>query len=183
MTSHRTALFLIVLISLSVGCSKESPAPTPAAQTPVAAPSAAPAPVAATSPTAAPPSGALKTGDTNTAGIAADVIECTRKDGVLSVKVRFRNTSGEKKNLRLIAQNNYETYYVSAANKKYFILKDSEGSYLAPPAVVGYVEVNVDAGGQYTWWAKYPAPLSEVKAVTLYMPVAPPLEDIPISDR
>ena len=129
-------------------------------------------------------SAAPKTEDTNIAGVVADVTECARKDGVLSVRVRFRNTSTEKKNLNLIENRNYEKYYVTAASKKYFILKDSEGTYLTPQASgFGGLSVSLEPGGQYTWWAKYPAPPQEVKAVTLYTTVAAPLEDIAVSDK
>lgn len=182
MTSRRAVPFLILLISLLSGCSKESPAPS--AQTPAATPSTAPTPVAAPPPAAAPASAALKTEDTNIAGIAADVTECARKDGVLSVKVRFRNTSSEKKNLSIIDNRNYEKYYLTAASKKYFILKDTEGTYLtAQASAFGGLSMGLEPGAQYTWWAKYPAPPAEVKAVTLYTTVAAPLEDIPVLDK
>src|SRR5258706_4050155 len=180
MTRHKALPFsiLILLTAALGGCSKESSPPaaqTPAAQTP--APTPAPAP-------AATPPAALKTEDTNIAGIAADVTECQRKDGVLSVKVRFRNTSGDKKNFNLIENRDYEKYYVTAASKKYFILKDTEGTYLTPQASgFGNLSVGLAPGEQYTWWAKYPAPPQEVKAVTLYMPVAAALGDIPVSDK
>ena len=141
--------------------------------------------VAGPLPAPAPPaSSVLKTEDTNISGVVAEVTECARKDGVLSVKVRFRSTLKEAKNLTLIENRNYEKYYVTAANKKYFILKDSEGTYLTAQASgIGSLMVRLDPGGQYIWWAKYPAPPAEVKAVTLMTPVAPPIEDIPISDR
>jgi len=130
------------------------------------------------------PATALKTEGTNISGVVAEVSECARKDGVLSVKVRFRSTLQQAKNFNLIENRNYEKYYVTAANKKYFILKDSEGTYLTPQASnVGSLSVRLDPGGQYIWWAKYPAPPAEVKAVTLFTPVAPPIEDIPVSDR
>src|SRR5207244_518902 len=130
MTRHRAVSFLILLIAALGGCSKESPSST--SQAPAQAPaSATPAPAPVVAPA---PSGALKTEDTNIAGVTADVTECQRKDGVLSVKVRFRNTSGEKKNLNLIDNRDYDKYYVTAASKKYFILKDSEGTYLTPQA-------------------------------------------------
>jgi hypothetical protein len=181
MTRHRAVPFLILLISVLGGCSKESPAPS--VQTPAAAPSTAPTPVAA--PAAAPAaSAALKTEDTNIAGVVADVTECARKDGVLSVKVRFRNTSGEKKQLNLIENRDYVKFYVTAASKKYFILKDTEGTYLTPQASgFGSLGVGLEPGGQYTWWAKYPAPPAEVKAVTLYTSVSAPLENISVSDQ
>jgi hypothetical protein len=41
----------------------------------------------------------------------------------------------------------------------------------------------VDKGGQYTWWAKFPAPPPEVKKITLMTPVTSPFEDIPITDQ
>lgn len=180
MTRHRNVPFLILLMAALNGCSRESPPPS----------SQAPAPVAATAPPAvapaasAAPAGTLKTSDTNISGVAADVTECARKDGALSVKVRFRNASGEKKKLNLFAGKDYEKYYVTAASKKYFILKDSEGTYLTPQASsFGGLSVGIDPGEQYTWWAKYPAPPGEVKAVTLYTQVAAPLEDIPVSDK
>jgi hypothetical protein len=183
MIRHRAVPYCIILISVLGACSKESPVPS--AQTPAAAPSAASAPVSVPPPAVAPPaSGVIKTADTNIAGVVADVTECARKEGVLSVKVRFRNTASEKKNLTLIDARNYEKYYLTAASKKYFILKDSEGTYLTPEANgFGNLGVGLDPGGQYTWWAKYPAPPAEVKAVTLYTFVAPPLEDIPVSEK
>jgi hypothetical protein len=47
----------------------------------------------------------------------------------------------------------------------------------------GGLSMGLEPGAQYTWWAKYPAPPEEVKAVTLYTTVAAPLEDIPVSDK
>ena len=181
MIHHRSVCFLILLIATLSGCLKESPSTssqTPAQAPPVSTP-AAPPPAATPAAT-----GVLKTEDTNIAGVVADVTECARKDGVLSVRVRFRNTSGQKQKLTLIDNRDYEKYYVTAASKKYFILKDSEGTYLTPQASgFGGLAVGLEPGAQYTWWAKYPAPPAEVKAVTLYSPVAAPLEDIAVSDR
>ena len=180
MIHHRAAPYLMLLTAVLAGCSKETP---PASSPPPAQAPAAP-PAATAPPAAAPPAAAaLKTGDTNTAGITADVTECRRKEGVLSVKVRFRNAAAEKKSFVLIDMANYTSFYVTATSKKYFILKDSEGNYLTPQPSFGRLSVTLDPGEQYTWWAKYPAPPAEVKAVTLYMPVAPPLEDIPVVDQ
>ena len=185
MTRHRALLFWILLLSFLGACSKESPSSVSQAPASAAAPPAtAPGPAAAP-PAAAPAvTGALKSEDTNIAGIVADVTECSRKDGVLSVKVRFRNSSAEKKNLSIIDNRNYEKYYLTAASKKYFILKDSEGTYLtAQASSFGGLSMGLEPGAQYTWWAKYPAPPDEVKAVTLYTTVAAPLEDIPVADK
>jgi hypothetical protein len=67
----------------------------------------------------------------------SDFTECKRKEGVLGVKVRFRNVSSPEKYFNIISGRNYDHFYVTAANKKYFILKDSEGTYLTPSASGG----------------------------------------------
>jgi hypothetical protein len=188
---HRPISCTILLAMVLGGCSKGGP--QPASQAPSQAQQAAPQ--ASVAPTAPPPTAPgpavspalasiIKTEDTNTIGVAADVTECSRKEGVLSVKVRFRNTTDAKKHFAIIDGRNYEKYYLTAGSKKYFILKDSEGTYLTPQGDgFGSLGVDLDGAGQYTWWAKFPAPPAEVKEVTLYMPVAAPLEDIPISGQ
>jgi hypothetical protein len=134
-------------------------------------------------PGAGPP-GSLATQDTNVAGIAADFTECRRKEGVLSVKIRFRNTSPTQANIYVINGRNYAAVYVTAANKKYFMLKDSEGAYLTPLTDgIGTLSVSLPTGGQYIWWAKFPAPPADVKKITLMTPVAPPFEDVPVNDQ
>src|SRR5271155_4180438 len=180
MPLNRSVLLLAVLAFTFGACSKQTPPTTASAPAPAPAPAATPA----APPAAAAPAGpvVLKSGDTNIAGVVAEVTECSRKDGVLSVKVRLRNTSGQKQSFNLIENRDYEKFYATAANKKYFILKDTEGTYLTAQASgFGNLGVTLAPGGQYTWWAKYPAPPAEVKAVTLYTAVAAPLEDVPVS--
>lgn len=185
----------ILMMAGSGACSKETsqsssqaPASSPPPSSPAATPPASSAPPPAAAPAAAAPAPApttaIKTEDTNVAGVVADITECTRKAGVLSLKVRFRNTGTARKSLNFIENRDYEKYYVSAASKKYFILKDSEGTYLTPEALNnGYLSVDLEPSGQYSWWAKYPAPPADVKTVTLYTKLGPPFEDIPVSDQ
>jgi hypothetical protein len=184
----RMLVFLIFVAALTACSSQTSPKPTeaaPAAQPAAApaAPTASPAPVSQTAASPAP-SGSLASQDTNVAGVTADFTECRRKEGILSVKVRFRNVSSAETHVPIISGRNYQAFYVTAANKKYFMLKDSEGVYLTPAADgFGDLSVPLAKGGQYTWWAKFPAPPPDVKKVTLMTPVAPPFEDIPIADQ
>ncbi len=72
----------------------------------------------------------------------AEFAECKRKDGVLNVKIRLHNVSSADMTTRPFHWNNFQTYYVMAANKKYFILKDSDGTYLTP-AVDGIGDLEV----------------------------------------
>jgi hypothetical protein len=126
---------------------------------------------------------ALASGDTNVSGVVAEVTECKRKEGVLSIKVRFRNTSEAEADFNIIDGRNYDMLYVTAADKKYFVLRDTEKTPLASDAgSFGTLRVKLAPGGTWTWWAKYPAPPPEIKSVSYYIPVGPPIEDIPVID-
>jgi hypothetical protein len=129
------------------------------------------------------PGAPLAVGETNVSGLVAEVTECKRKEGVLSVKVRFRNTSGETVLLNMIRDRDYDKQYVTAGNKKYLVLRDTEKTPLASPADNGgAIYANIEPNGTWTWWAKYPAPPPEVSSVSYYTTVAPPIEDVPITD-
>ena len=129
----------------------------------------------------------MQSQDTNTAGVVGQVIQCKREDGVLSVKVRFRNNSDKESRFYILPDTNYEKVYIAAASKKYFILKDSQGAYLAPApdytCGLPGVCARLGPGNSYTWWAKFPAPAADVKKVNLMTPSSPPFEDIPIVDK
>jgi hypothetical protein len=193
-TAHGCLLILFSIVL--AGCSTETPAKsteTPALAQPTAAPAPAPAPTPAPASTAAsdpapapaPPSGpVLGSQDTNLPGIVAEFTECKRKEGVLSVKVRLRNVSPKEIGIAVFNQRNWQSYYYTAANKKYFILKDSDGTYLTPATDgIGSLEVRLQKDQQYVWWAKFPAPPADVKKITFMTPLTPPFEDIPITDQ
>ena len=125
---------------------------------------------------------AVQSQDTNFAGIVADLTECKRKDGVLSVKVRLRNTSAQNVDVTLIRNRNYDDYYVTAGGKKYLVLRDTERDPVASQADgFGSLSVTIQKGGGYTWWAKYPAPPESETTISLVTPFAAPFEDVPIS--
>jgi hypothetical protein len=148
------------------------PPPTPQLAPAQAAPAAAPSPAAS--------AGIIQTQETNTQGVVADLTECKRKDGVLTVKVGFRNTSGGTVTFYTSPLDNYDKSYFTADNKKYFILTDSEKQPLS-----GKTEGNVslNPGQTFHWWAKFPAPPATVKSVNLLTSVASPFDDVPISDQ
>ena len=124
-------------------------------------------------------SGPIQTQETEMAGIVAELTEAKRKDGVLTIKVNFRNTGNDATRVYIDTQHGkYEQIYVTADTKKYFVLKDSEGAPLAPK----YIEGNPKKGEKVLWWAKYPAPPAEVKKINLIIPSVLPFEDVPITD-
>ena len=134
-------------------------------------------------PTAAQAVNPIQSQDTNTAGIIAELIECKREDGVMTIKLRLRNTTDKVENITLIHGRNYDAYYVTAENKKYLVLRDSEKKTLAPQGDgFGNLKVYLAKGGTYVWWAKYPAPPASVKKVSYYTPLTPPFDNVPIKD-
>ena len=136
-----------------------------------AAPGGAAAPATAT---------VLQVQEVNSPGLQAELTEITRKDGVLTVKIRFRNVGTDALHHSFSTGHGaYDRFYVTAGTQKYFVLKDSEGEPLAPK----YLDVNLDPGATSTWWAKFPAPPASETTIDLVIPDAPPFEDVPITDR
>lgn len=126
------------------------------------------------------PTAVLQVQEVNEPGMVAELTEVTRKDGVLTVKIRFRNTGAEVLHHSFETHHGrYELFYVTAGSQKYFVLKDSEGEPLAPK----YLTVDLDPGETSTWWAKFPAPPASETTIDLVIPDAPPFEDVPITDR
>jgi hypothetical protein len=152
------------------------PQVTPTVETQPAPPAAQPVDPAASAP-AAEQAGVIQTQETTYPGVVAEFTECRRKEGVLNIKVRFRNTS-DKPVLVEVFHNYGEKYYVTAKNKKYFILKDSEGAYIAED-----FSGVVPPGGSHTWWVKYPGPPADIKKITMMTSITPPFEDVPITDQ
>ena len=125
----------------------------------------------------------LQSQETNESGITAEVTEAKRKDGVLTVKLRLRNTGGSDADVSMTdGPASFDNYYLTAGDKKYFVLRDAEGKAIATNDQDGYITAKVKKDGTYTWWAKFPAPPAEVTSVTFYTPIAPPFEDLPVSD-
>ncbi|HTO88207.1 MAG TPA: hypothetical protein VMR54_11865 [Thermoanaerobaculia bacterium] len=136
--------------------------------------------IAAPSPEA--PKSVLATSDTNVAGLVAEFIECKVKEGVLSVKIRLRNTGNAKVNVAVVQDRAFDRCYVTAGSKKYFVLRDSEDVPLAPALnVFGKVETDIEKGGSWTWWAKYPAPPDSETKINYIWPLGAPFEDVPIT--
>jgi hypothetical protein len=161
-----------------------APAPAPSAQ---AAPAAAPPPTAPAAATTAPapaasPAAAVATQTSNWPGVVADITEFRRKGSTLTVRVVLRNQG----NVDSQPDISYNEVYVMdlGAGKKYEVLKDEKGTYIAALRT-GYSNrwfQSLAPGATYTIWMKFPAPPPEVKSVTLQLPGMPPFEDLPIQD-
>jgi hypothetical protein len=167
----------------------ETPAPQPGAAADPPAPSASadPPPANAVQPPSGSSSDVIQSQDTNTSGIVAEIIQARRSEGVLTIKVRFRNTSNKAGHLTFTnwnaSGNDNPKFYLTAGNKKYFMLTDTDGTVLSTNSNGNGVGADVDPGTTFLWWAKYPAPPADVKKVNFFMPLTAPFEDVPITDK
>jgi len=163
--------------------SAAAPAPSTAATAAPATSTAAPA-TSASAPAAPAPAAAaaLASQQTNWPGVVADVTEFRRKGSTLTAKVVLRNQG----NVEAEPNIHYNEVYVmdAGAGKKYEVLKDEKGSYIAAlrPGYRDQWFQGLQPGGTYTIWMKFPAPPPDVKTVTLQIPGAPPFEDLAIQD-
>ena len=121
--------------------------------------------------------------DTNIDGVTAEVTEAVRKDGVLSLKLRLRNSGAKAARVTLVNDGRVDAHYVVAGNTKLMVLKDSKNTALMPALNLGGdLNANVNPGGSYLFWAKFPAPPADAKKVSYYSPFMPPIEDIAITE-
>ena len=84
-------------------------------------------------------------------GLVAEIVQCKRENGMLSIRMRLRNTGAADVKQRLI-NDNIDQFYLVAANKKYFVLRDTEKTPLASAGNVtlGILDVSIPKGGAYT---------------------------------
>lgn len=118
-------------------------------------------------------------------GIVAEVIESVRKDGTLTVRVRFRNTGTKAQKVMLVrGGESYAAAYLTAGNTKYTLAKDTSQRAVATPTDGGgWLEPSIKPKASWNWWGKFAAPPPDVKSYTLYLKVGPPIDDVPIIDK
>ena len=117
-------------------------------------------------------------------GIVADVIESDRQDGVLTVRVRFRNNGEQPAKLPLVDAQGYVHTYVVSGNTKYGLLQDDTGKQVATPRDGGgWLEPTIQPKATWSWWGKFPAPPADRSTYSLYLKVGPPIDNIPIVDK
>ena len=121
----------------------------------------------------------IQSQDSNIDGVVAEITQAQRKEGVLTIRLRVRNTSDSDKLIRWPhSTGDFDKYYLVAGNRKYLVLRDSKGELIAAVPVDGTLR----KGGGFTWWAKFPAPPASEKKFSFFTSITPPFEDVPISD-
>jgi len=140
------------------------------------------APAGATGPPASAPAAVIAAQETNWPSVIAEINEFRRRGNTLTARVRFTNQGAETAEPDV----HYDEVYLmdAAAGKKYEVLRDEEGTYIAGLRS-GWKDrwyQKLEPGQTYTVWMKFPAPPPEVRTVTLQVPGMPPFEELPIQD-
>ena len=172
--TRAVAVFLTLVIAICVSsCTRD-------AETPVKASESAPSSTAkvAVSPRPEKPADALASITTNFPGVVADVTEFRRKGPVLTALVRLRNQGSALASVDIRFS---EAYVMEAGTKKYQVLKDEDGAYIA--SAPARVYEGLKDGGTQIVWMKFPAPTPEVHTATLVVPGMSPFEDLSIQDQ
>ena len=119
---------------------------------------------------------ALASGECNN-DVSVELTDLKRSSGVLTAKVVYTATSDDA-NAYVYAE---DTYVLDpAGGKKYEVLKDSDGNWLASSNTSHGLR---KVGATHKAWYKFPAPPAEVTAVSLTLRNCEPLEDVPITDK
>ena len=117
--------------------------------------------------------------DSDISGIGLELTSVQRTGDTIMVRFKYISTRDKPTRIDNEAGQQVSTiYYVDARNKKkYPTIKDTEGKPLS--SNLDYFEVG--AGETKAGWAKFPAPPPDVTAVSVYIPGAPPFENVPIA--
>lgn len=126
----------------------------------------------------------LATRELDVEGVVAEVIESNRKDGVLTVRVRFRNVGEKTVQVPLVDAQGYVHTYIVSGNTKYPLLRDERGNQAATPRDGGgWLYPTIKPKATWSWWGKFPAPPADRENYSLYLKVGPPIDDVPIVDK
>lgn len=124
----------------------------------------------------------LQSQETNMEGITAELTGVTQSDGVLTVRIRFRNTGDKTRRVQIVTHpNDIDKNYVVAGSTKLLPLRDSDKVPLMSALNSGgNIEPELKTGGSYLFWAKFPAPPAGTKKIAIYTVPAPPFEDVQV---
>ncbi len=123
-----------------------------------------------------------------TGDIEADVLKANVREGILTIVLAYRNNGKENAKIQYALN---DVYYIDdVEKKKYHVLKDSKGEWIAAPVARGSLgfeagwgaaPVEIPSGGKKAVWFKFPAPADRVQTVNLVIPDVLPFEKLAIS--
>jgi hypothetical protein len=117
-----------------------------------------------------------------------DVVRAAVHDDILTVVLAYRNTGQKAAKVQYPID---DVYYIDETEKKkYHVLKDSKGDWIAAPTARGMLgteaswgaaPVEIPPGGKKVAWFKFPAPAAATKTINLVVPETLPFEKLPVA--
>ena len=121
--------------------------------------------------------------ETEWQGIIAELTSIERSSGnMLTIKFKYTNNGAEKVEIARLGQYGHDNvlehvYYIDPKNKKkYLVVKDAEKKALG----TNLKYFTLAPGESKAAWSKFPEPPADVQKISVYLPGAPPFEDVPI---
>jgi hypothetical protein len=129
--------------------------------------------------------------DHEVGGVQVALLEVKRqRDTTITVRWEYRNTTDQKQKLEhgySVGTDPYrfarkETYLVdTGADTKYTVLQDSEENPVAAKHTKFAFGISLAPKQNVTTWAKFGGVPADLQQVTVYVPGAPPFEDVTIA--
>jgi hypothetical protein len=121
--------------------------------------------------------------ETEWQGVTAELTSVERTSGnMLTIKFKYTNTGSAKAEIARLGQYSHDNvvehvYYIDTqSKKKYLVVKDAEGKALG----TNLKYFALAPGESKAAWAKFPEPPADVQKISVYLPGAPPFEDVSI---
>jgi hypothetical protein len=119
--------------------------------------------------------------DSDITGVSVELTSVQKTGDTIMVRFKYIN-SGDKSTGVLYTQVGGQIedmiYCVDAKNKKkYLVIRDTEKN----PLTSALHNLSVGPGETKGCWAKFPAPPADVTAISVYIPGAPPFENVPLT--
>ena len=133
---------------------------------------------------------AIQTQATADGDVQVDVIQAATDQRILTVQLAYRNTSNVDLRIKYPVSGVY--YIDERERKKYSVLRDSNGEWVAAPTAYGNIATQhgwgvealpLQAGGKLIVWFKFPAPPASTTKINLVIPDVPPFENLVVSQQ
>ncbi len=113
-------------------------------------------------------------------GIEVDLTSVKMKNDIVTLKFKIRNVGSKSQNVEIP----YKSCFLmdETNQKKYYILKDSDGIFIAGPlnrrVGGGQFSLHISPGKSKNMWMKFPAPPDNPETVTISIEGVLPFEDV-----
>jgi hypothetical protein len=116
-------------------------------------------------------------------GLEVDLTRIGFTGDLMTVEMRVRNPSNKAATLRGFRLDKV-SFIDDATSRRYSMVKDQSGNYMASPTDGEYIpNQDIDGGGYSLIWFKFPAPPSTTQTISITIPGVNPFDGIRLEHR